>query len=91
MKKFLISTAGFLALAAIGVFVFREPIFHALEGVITANMFVPDDTDDFDPGVPIGARFPEILALHRGQEITGVDQFIRDKGAVFLAVRSVDW
>jgi hypothetical protein len=48
-------------------------------------------TDSFDPGLPNGAEFPPIRALYQGEEITDIDQFIRDKGAVFLANRSVDW
>ena len=55
------------------------------------DVFISEDTDDFDPGLPIGAAFPPIRALYQGQEITAIDQFIRDKGAVFIANRSVDW
>lgn len=91
MKKFLMGTAGILVIAIIGIYVFRGPLFNVLEGMLTANMFVPEDTDSFDPGLPIHARFPAIRALYHGQEITEVDQFIRDKGAIFFANRSVDW
>ena len=91
MKKFLVRTAGIVVIAVIGIYVFRGQLFNALEPVITANMFVPDDADSFDPGLPVGARFPGIRALYRGQEITEVDQFFRDKGAIFIANRSVDW
>ncbi len=55
------------------------------------NVFISADTDDFDPGLPIGAQFPAIRALYQGSEITGIDRFIRDKGAIFIANRSVDW
>jgi hypothetical protein len=55
------------------------------------DVFIDADTDDFDPGLPIGADFPPIRALYQGQEISDIDQFIRDKGAVFIANRSVDW
>ena len=91
MKKFLLRAAGILVVAVISIYVFRGPLFNLQEGAITANMFVPDDTDSFDPGLPIRARFPTIRALYRGQEITQVDQFFRDKGAIFIANRSVDW
>ncbi len=91
MKKFLMRTAGIVVIAVIGIYVFREPLFNAVEGIITAEMFVSDDTDSFDPGLPIRARFPAIRALYHGREITEVDQFIRDKGAIFIANRSVDW
>ena len=91
MKKFLVIAVGILVVVIVGVYVFREPLFHALEGPITANMFVTDDSDDFDPGLPIGARFPGIRALYQGQEISTIDRFIADKGAIFIANRSVDW
>ena len=55
------------------------------------EMFVSEVTHTFDPGSKIGEQFPTIRALYQGEEITAVDQFIRDKGAVFIAIRSVDW
>ena len=55
------------------------------------NMFLDEDTDSFDPGLPIGAEFPEIRAIFDGQEIDNIEQFHGDKGVVFLAMRSVDW
>ena len=56
-----------------------------------ADVFISADTDSFDPGLSVGNEFPPIRALYQGQEISEIDQFIRDKGAVFLAQRSVDW
>ena len=56
-----------------------------------ANMFVSEVTDTFNPGLQIGAQFPAIRALYQGEEITAVDRFIHDRGALFIAVRSVDW
>jgi hypothetical protein len=55
------------------------------------NMFLDEDTDSFDPGLPIGEQFPAIRAISAGQEINDIEQFFGDKGAVFLAMRSVDW
>ncbi len=55
------------------------------------NMFLDADTDQFDPGLPRGAQFPAIRAIYEGQEIDNIEQFFGDKGAVFLANRSVDW
>lgn len=91
MKKVLTIAVACLVVAAIGIYLFRESIFNAIEPLVTSSMFVSEDTDSFDPGLPIGAQFPAIRALYQGREITGVDQFIRDKGAIFLANRSVDW
>jgi len=56
-----------------------------------ANMFVSEVTETFSPGVQIGEQFPAIRALYQGEEITGIDRFVRDRGAIFIAVRSVDW
>lgn len=55
------------------------------------NIFLSEDNDSFDPGLPIGAAFPDIRALHQGQEITTVDEFMGDRGLAFFAVRSADW
>ena len=91
MKKVFLVLAGVVVVVAAGIFVFREQVFEATEPSVTENMFVSSDADNFDPGLPISAQFPAIRALYEGQEITGIDRFIRDKGAVFIAVRSVDW
>jgi len=56
-----------------------------------ANMFVSEVSHTFSPGLKIGDRFPAIRARFQGEEITGIDRFIRDKGAIFIAARSVDW
>ena len=48
------------------------------------NMFLDEDTDSFDPGLPIGAEFPEIRAIYDGNEINSIETFFGDKGAVFL-------
>ena len=70
---------------------FGGKVIGLLEGPVTSGMFVSEDTDGFSPGLPIGARFPAILALYQGQEITSIDQFMGERGAVFVAVRSADW
>lgn len=56
-----------------------------------ANMFVTEVTDTFNPGVQVGTQFPAIRAMYEGEEITTIDRFIRDKGMIFIAMRSVDW
>ena len=56
-----------------------------------ADMFIAEITSDFNPGLQIGDQFPAIRALHEGEEITSIDRFIRDKGAIFIAMRSADW
>ena len=54
-------------------------------------MFITDITDDFNPGLQIGDQFPAIRALYEGEEVMSIDRFIRDKGAIFIAMRSADW
>ena len=56
-----------------------------------ADMFITDITDDFNPGLQIGDQFPAIRALYEGEEVMSIDRFIRDKGAIFIAMRSADW
>ena len=55
------------------------------------DMFTTEITDDFNPGLQVGDQFPAIRAMYEGEEITTIDRFIRDKGAIFIANRSVDW
>ena len=83
LSKYL--TAGF---AAAGLLAFTQPLQAQPD---LDNMFLEEDTDLFDPGLPIGAQFPAIRAIHEGQEIDNIEQFFGDKGTVFFAVRSVDW
>ena len=56
-----------------------------------ADMFITEITGDFNPGLQIGDQFPAIRAMYEGKEITSIDRFIRDKGAIFIAARSADW
>ena len=91
MMKSLKILGAIVVVAAVGICVAQEQPSEAAEPMVPANMFIADDTDDFDRGLPIGAQFPAIRALYQGDEITGIDQFIRDKGAIFIANRSVDW
>ena len=55
------------------------------------NMFIAEDTDGYDPGLAIGAQFPSIRALYQGEEISSIDGFMGEKGAIFIANRSADW
>ena len=55
------------------------------------EIFLEEDTDSFDPGLPIGAQFPEIRALYQGREINRIDEFLGERGLAFFALRSVDW
>jgi hypothetical protein len=101
LKKFLIgigAIVGVVALAFAAVMLDRAPtklfggkLTGALMGSVTKNMFVSEDNDDFSPGLSIGAQFPAIRARFQGAEITNIERFVKDRGAVFIAVRSADW
>ena len=85
MKLIRYLTAG---LAVMGLLALMQPL-QAQPNL--DNMFLDEDTDSFDPGIQIGAQFPAIRAIYEGQEINNIERFFGDKGAVFLAMRSVDW
>ncbi len=80
------------AIAIAGGYAFMDPLLaQQAQTRNFDNIFIAEDTDAFDPGLPVGAQFPPIRALYQGREITEIDEFVRDKGAVFIANRSVDW
>lgn len=91
MKKHLVIVFSVLVVASGGLYLFKGQLWEELMSTLTADMFVDADTDDFDPGVAIGATFPPIRALYQGREIKDLQPFFHDKGMVFIANRSADW
>ena len=91
IKKVLITLVCVVLVVASGGYLFKEQLWEKIQTLITADMYVAADTDNFDPGLAIGEYFPNIKAQYQGQEITSVDRFIHDKGMVFIANRSADW
>ncbi|MFK7733823.1 MAG: hypothetical protein AB8B48_19540 [Pseudomonadales bacterium] len=91
MKQILISIAGLAVALLVGGYLFKDQLKETVYDGIVADMYVSEDNDDFDPGVVISDQFPGIKAIHNGQEISRVDEFIKDKGMIFIANRSVDW
>ena len=91
LKKVLLRGVTTFAVLIAVVVIFRIQIFNALEPLITSNMFVAEDTDSYDPGLPIGAQFPPIEAVYEGRQITAIDEFVGTRGALFVANRSVVW
>ncbi|MFT5483589.1 MAG: hypothetical protein ACI9GW_002246 [Halieaceae bacterium] len=88
MKKWLIISV--VALVGIGA-VYRESLMDVAMAELTRDMFVDSDADTFDPGLPVGSSFPEIRARYQNVVIKDIEPHIRDKGMIFVAVRSVDW
>ncbi|MGI9325077.1 MAG: hypothetical protein ACR2PZ_07650 [Pseudomonadales bacterium] len=91
MKKISLGFLGVLVLLAVVGFLFRGPLFELIAERMTADMFVSQDTDAFDPGLSIGTRFPQIEARHQGAVIHDVGSFPIDKGMIFVANRSASW
>lgn len=91
MKKVLIGTLVVVVTLGVAGYLFREPLINAIANRLTADMFVEADADTFDPGVPVGARLPEIAARYDGRTIHELGQFAGENGLVLFAARSVDW
>lgn len=91
MRKGLLISALVVALVALGIFAFREPIMGAVVERLTRDMFVAADTDAFDPGVPVGGTLPSIRARMADREVTDIGALMGERGAVLIANRSVDW
>lgn len=91
MKRFFTYLAVVIVALAGGVFAFKEPLMVFVMDKITADMFVAEASPAYAPGVVTGSTFPAILASYQRRQLTGIDEFIGDKGMIFIAVRSVDW
>ncbi|MEM8563874.1 MAG: redoxin domain-containing protein [Pseudomonadota bacterium] len=82
-----IVTAGLIVCG----YVYREQLTSAAMAKLTEDMFVMEDSDSFDPGPAVGSRFPGLRALHRGKQITLLDDFAGDNGTLLIASRSIEW
>jgi len=91
MKKAFLTVISLLLVAGGGIYLFRGQLWEVAKEKITADMFIAADTDSFSPGLTIGTTFPSIKAIYKGREISGVSQFVHDKGMIFIANRSADW
>jgi hypothetical protein len=91
MKRAFMIIAILGATLAATLYLFREPLGAALADQLTADMFVAEDLDGFDPGPAVGSVFPAIRASHGGTVVTGIDAFMGQRGLLFFANRSVDW
>ena len=92
MKKTLkILTALLLLLSLALAYVFREPLKELAFTILTQDMFVAFDNDDYDPGPAVGSNFPGIQATYQNRRITLINEFAGKKGTLFIASRSYDW
>lgn len=91
MKKFLKGLAiTIVAVVAVG-YLFRAPLMGFVADQLTADMFLPEDPDDYSPGIGVGQQFPPLNTLYQGAPLMDPREFVRDKGMIFIANRSVDW
>jgi peroxiredoxin len=91
MKRILLILLPTLLVVAAAIYVWREPLKQAAYARLTEDMFVAQDTDDFDPGPALGSRFPGLRARYQGREITLIEEFAGVNGTVVVASRSLDW
>jgi len=91
MTKILVAAAVALATATALIYMYRVDVKEAVYDKLTENMFVPADTDSFDPGPALGSTFPGVRALYQDREISVLNQFAGPNGIAFVASRSLDW
>lgn len=80
-----------LVLAVALGYLWREQLKEATYAAVTKDMFVAEDSDEFDPGPALGSRFPGLRARYQGRDITLIEEFAGKNGTVFTASRSLDW
>ncbi len=91
MKKTLKIIAAVFLLALVLGYVLREPVKELTFSMLTQDMFVASDNDNFDPGPAVGSNFPGLQATYQGRTITLINEFVGVNGTVFIASRSIDW
>lgn len=91
MKFALKFVVPLLALAMGVGYLFRESLMEMATAVLTRDMFVASDADNFDPGPALGSRFPGLQASYKGRPVTLLEEFAGPSGTLFIASRSLDW
>lgn len=89
-RKLLTITLVVLVALVLG-YLYREPLKELAFAMLTENMFVQDDTDEFDPGPALGSHFPGLRATYQGRDIMLIEEFAGKNGTLFIASRSLDW
>lgn len=91
MKRILIIASVALLTAVALIYPFRGEFMEATYDKLTENMFVPADTDSFDPGPALGSLFPGVRATWQGRELNLLNEFAGPNGTIFIATRSAEW
>lgn len=91
MKKILLSSMVIIVVGMTSMYLFREPIAVYAKEKLTADMFIGKDQDQFNPGIDVGEKFPNIRAWYRQTEKQDVQEFMGSKGLLVFMNRSVDW
>ncbi|WP_116365217.1 peroxiredoxin family protein [Parahaliea mediterranea] len=91
MQRVLIVFAALLLLAIALLYSCQDQLKEAAYSKVTEGMFVPADTDSFDPGPALGSRFPGVHARHKGETVRLLDDFAGPAGTVLVASRSLVW
>lgn len=91
MHRTLIILAAILLLALALLYSFQDKVKQAAYEQLTEDMFIPADTDAFDPGPAIGSRFPGIHASYGGETVRLLTPFAGPAGTVLVASRSLEW
>lgn len=91
MNKPLKFAAALFLLALVLAYLLREPLKERAYALLTQDMFVTGDYDEFDPGPAVGSHFPGLQASYQGRTITLIEEFAGPQGTAFVASRSFDW
>ncbi|HJN49999.1 MAG: hypothetical protein QGI68_12260 [Pseudomonadales bacterium] len=86
MKEKLMGSLAVLVINISSICLILGPI-----AVYAQDMFIPEDTDQYSPGIGIGETFPNIRARQGQSEKRTVNEFMGTKGLVVYMNRSVDW
>jgi peroxiredoxin len=91
MKNAIKFSAALLLILLVLGYLFREPLREYLFALLTQDMFVAADNDDFDPGPAAGSHFPGLQATYQGRTVTLINEFAGAHGTLFIASRSFAW
>lgn len=91
MGRWAVFTAAMVAGAVLFLLWSREPMQRQIDNARVANMFVPADRDNFDPGPALGSHFPGLRARWQGRDITLLAPLAGPRGTVLVVLRSVVW